>query len=199
MLFSKNRTKRLASHQSLQRKLANGDKPINLLTSTHHCRLCSRSRLLSLLKLLLLAPRRAAGRGVGNWRTGYVCLLFLSSGLRTGTCTAPSGAASTPGLALEAARAGSTLAVLSLALEASTSTVGRSAPAAAVVATSIGIGLRATLLDNDVLAIDSVGVGGYCCVVTGSRLELHECAVLQEISIAISYVRGFKNNSPSGG
>jgi hypothetical protein len=80
------------------------------------------------------------------------------------------------------------LAVLSLALKASTSAVGRSAPVAAVVATPIGVGLRAALLDNDVLAVDSVGIGGYCGVVTGSGLELHECAVLKRISTTISYV-----------
>lgn len=114
-------------------------------------------------------------------------LLFLSGGLRPSTGTTPSGTATTPSLALEAAGTGAALAalaVLALSLEPSATAVRRATTvAAAEVATSIGISFGAALLDDDALAVDGMGIGGYCCLVTGGALELDESAVLWLVSV----------------
>jgi len=156
-----------------------------LLAPTHHRRLRLRLPLLVIVVVLpLLAPGRVPlGRVGRGGRTGIVRLHFLSGGLRTGAGAAPSGAAAAPALALEAARAGRALAVLALSLEPAAAAVGGAAPAvAAVVGASVGAGLRAALLHDDVLAVDGVRVRGYGCVVAGCVLELDERAVLYAVS-----------------
>lgn len=92
--------------------------------------------------------------------------------------TATVGSAAATRLTTESATAAA-LAAGATTLEATTATAsGAATSRGSVVATSEGSGLGTTLLDNNVLAIDGVGVGGNGGVITGLGLEFDESTVL---------------------
>lgn len=93
--------------------------------------------------------------------------------------TATVGSAAATRLAAESTAAAA-LAARATTLEATTATSSSTATVrGTVVATTEGGRLGATLLNNNVLAVDGVGVGGNGGVVTGLGLEFNESAVLR--------------------
>lgn len=103
-----------------------------------------------------------------------------STGLGSSPRAARAAAATTPGLAGEATTA-ALAAGPSGALKPAAATTAGAAARGVVVGAAVGVGLGAALLNHDVLAIHSVGVGGESGSVSGLGLELDECAVLGKI------------------
>lgn len=84
------------------------------------------------------------------------------------------------GLSREPA-SGTTLAAGSVAVITATATSGRATASGAVVAASICVRFRASLLDDDALAVHVVRVRGYGSGVACLGHKLDECAVLVPI------------------
>lgn len=95
--------------------------------------------------------------------------------------TAATGGATSPALATEAPT-GVALTTRSAAIEATTATL---TTARAVVGATVGRGLGSALLNNDVLAIDDVRVGGESSVVAFNSLILDKGAVLLAVDIKV--------------
>lgn len=143
--------------------------------TTHHTGRCDEPSanadcdfLVTVGNLLVNPSRHLSGRGLSS----------------RGTATVGSAAATTR-LASESTTAAA-LAAGATALEATTATAsGTATSSGSVVATSEGSGLGATLLNNNVLAINGVGVGGNGGIITGLGLELDESAVLKKLSVPV--------------
>jgi hypothetical protein len=141
---------------------------------------------------LVLASKAATAQTLGG-----ACQLS-STGLGSSP-SAGAAAATTPRLA------GETTAATALGagpgrFEPTTATAGGTAPRSVVVGAAVGVSLGAALLNDDVLAVHSVGIGGDGGVVTGLGLELDESAVLGSKSASQSLmVRMGSELVPFGG
>ena len=102
---------------------------------------------------------------------------FQLGGAGLGTTTSTRGTAASTRLSREATTAGSR-AARAARLESAAAAGGGGTTGVAVVAASIGVGLGASLLNDDVLAVDGVGAGAQGGVIAGLCLEFDKGAVL---------------------
>lgn len=110
----------------------------------------------------------------GSCQLGSTGLGSSPSAARAATATAAglAGEATTTALAAGTRRA----------VEPAAATTAGTAARSVVVGTAVGVSLGAALLNHDVLAIHSVGVGGESGSISGLSLELDESAVLGNTS-----------------